>query len=106
MKYFLLIPAALVAIQAQAQGLSITQENHRHWMRVTVDQHAGDKTRAILNYDVTGEDGRVVFPRGSVLHGMVAKDGSGSTWGSLVLPSGDSVVITPFLIKGLLKAGE
>jgi hypothetical protein len=107
-KHLLLIPVALVAMQApaQAQGLSITQENHHHWMRVVADQKAGEKTKAILNRDVNGEDGKVVFPRGSVLCGLAAKDGSGSTWDGLILPSGDRVVIAPFSIKGLLKEGE
>ena len=116
MKHLLLIPAALVAFQAQAADsikLPITQENHRQWMRALVKQTPGGPALAILNQDVlaaAGVKGRwkdnIDIPRGSRFHGMTAKDGSGTTWDRLDLPSGDQVAIHPFTIQGLQEEGK
>jgi len=108
MKHALLIPAALVAFQAQAAApvaLPITQANHASWMRSIGDMKAGEKTIAILSHDVS-QGSKVIAPKGCKILGSAAKDGAGATFTSLVLPDGSQVAIEPFTIKGLLKEGE
>lgn len=121
MKHFLLIPAALIALQPALANpdatatyvLPISQENHSQWMRTLTKQAPGGLALAILNRDVltpTGEKGKwkdnIDIPRGSRLHGTTAQDGSGTTWDRLDLPNGDQVAVQPFTIKGLLNENE
>lgn len=108
MKSILLLPAALIAFQAQASAplkLPITQENHKSWMRSYTNMKAGEKAIAILTCDVIQSD-KIVAPKGSRIFGMVAKDSSGVTFNNLVLPEGTQVAIEPFTLKGMLKEGE
>lgn len=113
MNHFILIPAALVAFQAQAVApvkLPITQESRNTFIVFTGGLPVkGDKVMAFLRRDIKAQHGKgrwtddIDFPKGSKLMGTCPKDHA-MTFDRLILPNGDPVALAPFTV--VFKPGD